>query len=382
MQIHVVRPGDSLWSIAQAYRIPLYLLIQSNEVPNPAHLVVGQTLVIPTPGSSRPRTVADVGAYVDPRITGADSVGEVDQHGDQLTYLPIFSYAVNPDGTLTPVVDQPLINAAYRHRVAPLLTLTNFINGRFDRQLATTIFTNEALQEKVLDEVVAVMREKSYHGLNVDFEYLGAENRERYNQFLRRAAAKLKPGGFSLSTALAPKTSGSQPGILYEGHDYAAQGQIVDFIFFMTYEWGWSGGPPRAVSPINLVRQVLEYAISVVPRNKILMGIPLYGYDWTLPFVPGGRFAESISPQQAIERAARYNSYIQYDRVAQAPFFFYTDENRRNHEVWFEDARSIQAKFDLVKTLGIRGFYYWVLGKDFPQNWLLIQDNFIVRKVV
>jgi len=226
------------------------------------------------------------------------------------------------------------------------------------------------------------MEQKGYLGLDFDFEYLGAENRERYNQFLRKAAARLKPMGYFISSALAPKLTEDQKGILYEGHDYRAQGQIVDFIFFMTYEWGWSGGPPMAVSPIDQVRKVMELAVATVPRNKIMMGIPLYGYDWTLPYVRGGRWARSISPQQAIELAARYGVNIQYDTVAQAPFFNYTDEQGNRHEVWFEDARSIQAKFDLVKELGIRGFFYWVLGRDFPQNWLLVQDNFVVNKRV
>lgn len=94
----------------------------------------------------------------------------------------------------------------------------------------------------------------------------------------------------------------------------------------------------------------------------------------------GGKFAKSISPQKALELAIRYGVSINYDKVSQAPWFRYRDEQGIQHEVWFEDARSIQAKFDLVKALGIRGFYYWVLGNDFPQNWLLIEDNFVVRK--
>ncbi|HBI04404.1 MAG TPA: spore gernimation protein, partial [Paenibacillaceae bacterium] len=116
--------------------------------------------------------------------------------------------------------------------------------------------------------------------------------------------------------------------------------------------------------------------------DKIMMGIPLYGYDWTLPYVEGESWAKSISPQQAIALALRYNVAIQYDSVAQSPFFNYIDEQGRRHVVWFDDARSIQAKFDLVKELGIRGFFYWVLGRDFPQNWLLVEDNFVVRKRV
>jgi spore germination protein len=427
VQIHVVEPGQTLWGIAQAYNFPINQLIQTNEIPNPDRLVPGQAIVIPIwgsyhwvqPGESlylisqrynvpvaeilrinqisnpnqipvglrlyipqQPRPSIEVGAYIDPRITGEDSAQEVDEVGEHLTYLTIFSYAVNADGTLTPVEDQPSINAAYQDRVAPLMVLTNFEEGTFSQELATTILTNEVLQDKVLDEALRIMEQKGYLGLDFDFEYLGEENRERYNQFLRKARTRLKERGYFLSTALAPKLSAEQEGVLYEGHDYAAHGEIVDFIFFMTYEWGWSGGPPLAVSPINEVRRVMEYAASVVPINKIMMGIPLYGYDWTLPYVPGGQWARSISPQQAIELAARYGVAIEYDPIAQAPHFNYIDEEGNEHEVWFEDARSIQAKFNLVKELGIRGFFYWVLGREFPQNWLLIQDNFVVRKRV
>lgn len=427
MQIHVIRPGDSLWRISQLYGVPVDLLIGANQIPNPNRLVVGQSLVIPIwgryhwvqPGESlyrisrqynvpiaeiirinqisdpsqipvglrlylppAPRPTVDIAAYIDPRITGEASPQVVDSVGENLTFLNIFSYAVNRDGTLTPVIDQPSIQAAYGDRVAPLMVLTNFEAGTFSTDLATALFTNEALQDKVLDAAIQIMEEKGYLGLDFDFEYLGAQNRERYNQFLRKARTKLKEKGYFISSALAPKLWEGQVGVLYEGHDYRAHGQIVDFIFFMTYEWGWSGGPPMAVSPIDQVRKVMEYALSVVPRNKIMMGIPLYGYDWTLPYVPGGRWARSISPQQAIALAARYGAAIQYDPVAQAPHFNYFDEQGREHKVWFEDARSIQAKFHLVKELGIRGFFYWVLGHDFPQNWLLIQDNFIVRKRV
>lgn len=134
-----------------------------------------------------------------------------------------------------------------------------------------------------------------------------------------------------------------------------------------------------AVSPIGPVRRVLEYAVSEMPSSKILMGQNLYGYDWTLPFVKG-TVAKAVSPQQAIQLAARYNVPIQYDTRAQAPFFRYVNEEGKRHEVWFEDARSIQAKFDLIKELKLRGMSYWKLGLSFPQNWLLIIDNFNVVK--
>ena len=182
-----------------------------------------------------------------------------------------------------------------------------------------------------------------------------------------------------MSTALAPKTSAEQEGLWYEAHDYRAHGEIVDFVVIMTYEWGYSGGPAMPVSPIGPVRKVIEYALTEMPAEKIMMGQNLYGYDWTLPFVEG-TVARAVSPQQAIELAAQYNVPIQYDYEAQAPFFSYWDEEGKQHEVWFEDARSIQAKFNLIKELNLRGISYWKLGLSFPQNWLLITENFNVRK--
>ncbi|SHH71299.1 glycosyl hydrolase family 18 protein [Clostridium grantii] len=427
MQIHVVKSGDTLWSISKMYSFPLDQLIAENNIPNPSSLVIGQTLVVPIWGQyhfvkkgetlysigilydispfelmringiinpfflgigtrlyipAKPRFQINTAGYVDPKITGVRSGKEVDKVAENLTYVNIFTYAANRDGTLTPTDDTSSINSTYRQGALPLMVLSNFENGTFTPELATDILTNPILQDKLLNESIKIMKKKGYQGLDFDFEYLGIENKERYNAFLRKAKNKLKENNYFISTALAPKISADQKGTLYEGHDYKANGEIVDFIFFMTYEWGWSGGPPMAVSPINKVEQVLQYALTEVPKDKIMMGIPLYGYDWTLPYVKGGRWAKSIGPQDAILLAKKYNVSIEYDTISQSPYFNYYDENKKKHEVWFEDARSIQAKFDLVKKLGIKGFFYWVLGRDFPQNWLLIKDNFIVKKTI
>lgn len=381
MGIHVIKSGETLSKIAKHYGVPLDTIVSANQVPDKDRLVVGQTLVIPTTNHqiSSAKPTIDVSSYLDPRITGNLSGQTIDQVGRDLTYLAIFSHAVNQNGNLSPLDDQVPIAAAKRNRVAPLLVLTNYVGGQFSRDLATAIFNDVNLQDYILDQALYLMEEKGYQGLDFDFEYLGGDNRLGYLHFLQRAAVKVKPHGYFLSAAVAPKVSGEQRGILYEGHDYAGIGQIVDFMFIMTYEWGWSGGEPMAVSPVNLVRNVMNYAVNVIPRHKIMMGIPLYGYDWTLPHVPG-KWARSISSQQALKLAIQYGVQIHYSKTAQAPWFEYRDLQGRQHEVWFEDARSIQSKFDLVKQLGIRGFYYWVLGHEFPQNWLLLEENFMVRK--
>ncbi|MFV8829084.1 LysM peptidoglycan-binding domain-containing protein [Alkalihalobacterium sp. APHAB7] len=379
-RFHFIQPGESLWQISQRYQIPVEKILEVNQIQDPQNLPVGFRLYIPTQFLEKP--TVDVGAYVDLQITGEESPEFVDAVGEYLTFVQIFSYELNPDGTLTPIDDQAIINVSYENGIVPLMVITNIQDGAFDTDLVTTVLQSEALQNRLLDEAIAIMDQKGYLGLDFDLEYLGAQNREPYNELMRKAKVRLDERGYFLSSALAPQVEPGMVGVLYEGHDYAAHGEYADFVFLMTYEWGWTGGPPMAVAPIDQVRRVIEYAASEMPNDKIMMGIPLYGYDWTLPFVAGETRARAIDHQEAIRLAATYNADIEYDPVAQSPFFNYVDEDGVEHEVWFEDARSMQAKFDLVKELGLRGFYYWVLGWDFPQNWLLIDENFNVRKRV
>lgn len=379
-RFHLLERGESLQMISQKYGIPVNQLAAVNQVIRPEFIQPGHSLYIPN--YMRQKPAIDVGAYVDLQITGEESAQAVDEVGRYLTFLQIFSYELNEDGSLTPLNDQEIINTAYQNNIVPLMVITNIDEGAFSTELASTVLQDDALQNRMLDEALAIMDEKGYLGLDFDLEYLGLENREAYNQLMERAKTRLDEKGYFLSSALAPIVEPGMTGVLYEGHDYAFHGETADFVFLMTYEWGWTGGPPRAVAPLNEVRRVIEYAGSLMPYDKVMMGIPLYGYDWTLPFIEGVSRARAIDHQEAIRLAGAYNAAIEYDETAQSPFFRYIDEEGAEHEVWFEDARSIQAKFNLVKELGLRGVYYWVLGWDFPQNWLLLEDNFQINKRV
>ena len=288
---------------------------------------------------------------------------------------------MNRDGTLTAPPLDDLKQIADGNNTALMLVVTNLEEGAFNAELGHIILTVQAVQTTLLDAIINTAETVGFTDVHFDFEFLPAEDREAYNAFLRKAKDRLSQAGLLMSTALAPKTSATQSGQWYEAHDYAAHGEIADFVVLMTYEWGYSGGPPMAVSPINEVRKVVDYALTEMPANKILLGQNLYGYDWTLPHVPGGEPARALSPQQAITLARRQHAEIQYDEGAQAPFFIYTDEQGNRHEVWFEDGRSIQAKFNLIKELGLRGIAYWKLGLAFPQNWLLLQDQFTIQKL-
>ena len=133
-----------------------------------------------------------------------------------------------------------------------------------------------------------------------------------------------------------------------------------------------------AVAPLNMVRRVVEYAVTEIPPEKIKLGIPNYGYDWPLPYERGVTRARTIGNIEAVQIAIEHGVNIQFDEVAQSPFFRYTEEGIE-HEVWFEDARSIRAKFGLIQEFGLVGAGYWQLMQLFLANWLLMADTFWIR---
>jgi spore germination protein len=370
---HTVRAGDSLWKIAQTYGTTVQAILQANTITDPNRIYPGTVLRIP----SRYRPVIDVNGYI--YNLGNAAVPAIRSVNGLMTYICPFAYRIKEDGDLEAIDDIPAINAAYSIEAVPLMGITNFTSTELGENLAHVVLSDLQIIDRLFANILTIMRQKGYLGLNIDFENVLPEDRENYNRFISLAVERLHPYGYSVSSALAPKTSGEQAGLLYTAHDYPEHGRVLDFIVLMTYEWGYRLGPPRAISPIDQIRRVLDYAVSVIPRNKLFMGFQIYARDWLLPHKQG-QSAETFSNQKAIERAIQYGAVINYDSVAQSPYYRYTDAQGRMHEVWFEDARSAQAKFDTVKEYGLRGISYWALGPAFPQNWALLGDNFIIRK--
>ncbi|MCA1056456.1 LysM peptidoglycan-binding domain-containing protein [Rossellomorea aquimaris] len=370
--VHSVKPGDTLYTISYNYKVGLEDILKANNIQNPSLIYPDQKIRIPNDRKS-----IEVNAYI--TQTGDGAVGEVRGLGNYFTYLSPFTHAITKDGGITALNDEGLISAAYGTGTDPLLVVTNYSGAKFDSDLAATIFRSESLQATLISNLLKTMERKGYKGVNFDFEYVYPEDRERYNQFLRKVTSTLRPKGYSVSTALAPKIKEDQKGLLYEAHDYKAHGEIVDFVVIMTYEWGWAGGKPWAIAPIPEVRKVLDYAVTEIPRNKILMGVPLYGRDWKIPWQEG-TFAKTVSPAAAVDLASKYGVRIQYDNNDQAPFFKYWDESGQQHEVWFEDARSILAKHQTLDQYRLRGISYWVLGSSFPQNWVMQHARYTTVK--
>ncbi|GFI05201.1 spore germination protein YaaH [Lachnospiraceae bacterium] len=378
MEIYVVKEGDSVDRIADSYGISAASIIFNNQLVYPYPLAVGQALLLSVGNASSGSYPAFVNGYAYPYIQQE----VLDDTLPYLTSLSVFSYGFTTEGDILPpqIDDTFMIRSALSEGVIPILTLTPLgPDGNFNNLLVSAVVNDEEAKSNLLSNLLTTLTEKDFQGVNIDFEYILPEDRIPFADFVAETRAYLSPYGYQVSVALAPKTSDSQSGLLYEGKDYRLLGEAADSVLLMTYEWGYTYGPPMAVAPINKVREVVDYAVTRIDPSKIDLGIPNYGYDWTLPYVRGSSRARTISNLEAVQIAIDAGVAIQFDETAMSPHFQY-EKDGLIHEVWFEDVRSYQEKFSLLPIYSLRGMGYWQIMRFFRPNWLLLQDTFQIIK--
>ena len=377
MDIVIVKPGDTLYSIARRAGTSAEDLAYINQLNDPSRLAPNMALLVP--GPERPgRQEILVNAYAYPNISDAT----LNETLPYLSFLCPFSNRLTLDGELLTIDDGRLAEAALAQNAAPFLTVTNLSeSGGFSSDIAHAVFTDQAVQDAAVEAIFTALSRRRYAGVNLNIEYVYPFDRESYNQFLRRLSGLLHERGWYLTTAVAPKESADQEGLLYTAHDYAAHGRWADWVVLMTYEWGYTYSAPQAVSPVNRIRRVLDYAVTQMPVGSILLGMSNYGYRWRLPWKQGDA-AAVISNAAAQNLAVSVGAELRYDTAAQAPWFSYTDAAGQRSAVWYEDVRSVQARLDLVREYGLAGVSWWTVNQLFRAGLRLQADNFSVMKIL
>lgn len=416
--IVTVKTGDTLYSVSREYSVPVSKLKADNGIEED-YLVTGQSLVVAVPEKSvnvnesttvenlskveeipkrelfrnnfvlggkndvpkntfvvlsykeAPLQEKIIGGYAYDFIS-ADRLLSVVNY---LTYIMPFTYGFTNDGELVPAEDAYILYVAENAGTKSLMHISTLTEeGFFDSNLPSFVFENDNVRRRLIDNILLTVQTKGYDGVDIDFEYLTAAQKDGYVEFTALLAERLHEIGKILVVAVPPKTDDEQKGTLVEGIDYEALGRNADYIMIMAYEYGYKFGPAMAIAPENQVRRVLDYAVTRIPEEKILLGISNYGYDWTLPYVRGESDAPSISNTEAVELARRYGSEIMFDEISKAPYFFYTDEEGKVHEVWYEDARSFEAKINLIKEYNLAGGFIWDLMRENPQGYVTINS--------
>lgn len=288
-------------------------------------------------------------------------------HGGQITYLIPFWFGVTGEGTLVDQSDPETIAVARQFNLPVIAIVHNFASPQYG-PLIHRLLTNDQLRSTLVRSILNLLLQKRFIGVNIDFEFVPPEDRPFLTRFMTELYQALKPYGF-LVTISVPAQLEDNPRHPFSGaFSYPDLARVSDQLYVLAYDEHFS--MPGPIASIGFVQRVMAYALSVIPRGKIRLGVPVYGYDWA----EGATRPETLSYEQAIARAQRYGAVIRYDEVAEEPTYTY-QVNGVQHIVWFENARSFAAKLNLARRYGIPGIGVWRLGLEDQRVWDLLASG-------
>jgi len=293
-------------------------------------------------------------------------------NADTINTISPFWYHLNDDGTLAAPEDgenQEIIDFARTNNIIIIPTISNSFNG--DR--VSGIINDPEIKKQSIQNIVDLVRKHNYDGIDIDYEGLNSEDKEAFTAFIKDLREELNHYDKKLTIAIQAK---SYPALIKygdRGQDWKQLSQYVDEFRIMTYDYGWRGSIPRPVAPYYWVEEVIEYAVDNVPREKIYIGIPFYGYGWSEDYFASYTY-------DTIELILnKYGVDFQYDPETKTNKLYYISEfDEREpkvpHEVWFENHVSIKPKLELVEKYDLGGIAIWRLGKEDEMNWRVIKQ--------
>jgi len=367
---YYVRQDETLWDIAFRHSIDINYLKSKNNITSDV-VIPGQKLIIP----SSPKTTIWTGTYLIPKDKKTNK-WMIDFYKKSLTSVFIFEFHPTSNGSLIKVKENESNRIAWKNHILPFATLTNISKKGFDPNLVHSLLSNKAMRKKLVNNIYTLLDKNDYKGLCIDLESLNPEDRNNLNLFVKELSEKLHRSKMQVLMAMPPKEADHIPQF-YDAYDYNTLGKYVDKMFLMTYNWHWPNSSSGPIAPLNEVRKTLNYAVSVVPKSKLLLGIPQYAYDW--PVTGEKRKGVAYSTQNAIKMYKKYESEVYFDRDTLSPAFRYTDKDGIIHDVWFEDPRSLLAKFHLVKDYALAGLGCWHLGITTPQTEEILLNEFKIK---
>lgn len=379
-QTYVAQEGDTLESIAIQFGVTEYQILRNNPMISPNNMIfIGETLIIEyeTEKKGTITTNAFAFPYIDQSVLRIVL--------PYLSFLTIYSYGLTPQGALIQIDDQAIIDLARSYSVAPAMMISTELRiGVYNTELTHRILTNVTAQNRLIQNVIDNILSKGYISINVNFGKIYIEDKRAYVDFINNMVNQLYDAGLRITVTIDPNTN-MESRFIYEGHDYAGLGKKVNSVLINTFSIGAYLGPTMPIAPINVMREIFDYAVTQISHDKMYFGIPTYGYEWRFPYIPGQSEPHILRIESAIELAVQVGAQIQYDEVSQAPFYQFsevTPTEEINHIVWFEDARSINAKLSLIPEYQFPGTTALNAMSFFQQLWLEINIQFDIRRYI
>lgn len=287
--------------------------------------------------------------------------------------VSVFWYNLTEDGAIAKyryaTEDKSLVDFAHENNVKVLALIANLPeDGSWDSARVDEVIGDEKRRKQHIEDILALVEEKDFDGVNIDYEFLRDRQKENFTEFIKELGDALHAKGKILAVAIHAQL----PEGPTRGQDMVAL-QAADILSFMTYDEHWDTSDPGPPASAQWVRDVLDYAVSLgVNPKKIFMGIPLYGYDWPREGDDWGK-ARGIEYDEVVRIANAYDADITFDPLAKTSYFQY-EKNGVEHYVWFDNVSSVEEKLKIAKEFGVGGIFFWRQGREDVRIYDLLKE--------
>ena len=250
--------------------------------------------------------------------------------------------------------------------VLPLVNNFDPISNKWQPDLTAKFLADPAARQRFRDELLKFLETDNYKGLTLDIEGYPETSRGDYKQLVQELYSDLQSHGLKLFIAVPVND---------RQFDYTGIAKLSDGIILMNYDEHYPGGMPGPVASQDWFVKNLEFALTVIPREKIIVAVGNYGYDWAQR--RGQKKGEppaavhNVSVQDAWLEATEAETDVEFDGDAMNTHIAYLDENNIRHDVWFLDAVTSLNQMRAAQSLGIDTFALWRLGSEDRSIWAI-----------
>ena len=426
MELYIVQPGDTIFTIAEKFGVPYQRLIYDNNIAADYHIVNGQVIIISYPDKihyvregdtiqsitnsygitslqlfqNNPflldRDYFNIGEELIISFSNKEQSMEINAYTysyvdlnylkkslPYLTYLTIVDYRMDEYGNILMPEDTAIIQMAKEFGVAPIMMLSTFLEpgiGSFG--ITNKLFNNDDLQNTLINNILYSLREKGLSGINIGFEYILPEDLQGYVDFIEFASERLREEGYLVFASLIPDTFGYRPNNDNNSEAYYSQiGQVVDAVILLSYQFTNAYFPAVEQTTIPFIRAYTEFIITQIPPEKIFINFARIAYDWELPYVEGQSPVAALANYDATRLAGDLGVPINFDEYHVTPYFYY-ERGGIQHFVWFKDARTINALTAIVEEYNLKGISIWNLMDYIPRLWATLNPQYTTPKVL
>ena len=223
-----------------------------------------------------------------------------------------------------------------------------------------------------------------YYWVIISAQYITTDNQDLFYNYTRRFSERLESEGYLTLIAIDPEAHTSSGEVIFQPIDYSRFSDIVYSIIFLQYTWGTVLSPPSPVISVKVVSSFLTTILPTVDVDKIVIGIPILGYVWELPYIAGVTDGNSITIDNVVTLALEFGAIIQFDEVSQTPFFYLFEVQGTDNQyiIWYVNALTINSLMNLIVENDVSAIGVWNIMSYMASLWLIINSQYEITKLL